>query len=257
MSTVSLAHAIDGPPEGTPLLLGGSLGTDLSMWEPQVPELSELLRVIRFDQRGHGGSPAPPGPYTIDQLGADVLALLDALEIERADYAGLSIGGMIGLWLAINAPERIGRLVIICSSAKVDGAAFAQRAAAVLAAGSPEVVADAVVGRWFTEPFAREQPALIAHMRAMIAGTPAAGYAGCCEAIAAMDLRAGLPSISAPTLVIGASGDPSLPAEVHSAPIAAAIPGALYEVVGPAAHLASIECADVINRLILEYLGAV
>ena len=257
MSTVSLAYAIDGPPGGAPLLLGGSLGTNLSMWEPQIPALSRLLRVIRFDQRGHGRSPAPPGPYTIAELGSDVLALLDALELERADYTGLSIGGMIGLWLAINAPERIGRLVIICSSAKVDGAAFAQRAAVVLAAGSPEVVADAVVARWFTESFALEQPELVADMRAMIAGTPAAGYAGCCEAIAAMDLRAGLPGISAPTLVIGAGQDPSLPAQSHSAPIAAAIPGARYELVQPAAHLASIERADVVNRLILEHVGPV
>ena len=254
MSTVARHHRIDGPADRPPLLLGGSLGTNLSMWEPQLPALAGFRRVIAFDQRGHGRSPAPPGPYSIDDLGGDVLALLDALAIERADYAGLSIGGMIGLWLAINAPERIGRLVIICSSAKVDGSGFRERAATVLAAGSPAIVADAVLARWFTEPFARRHPELIARMRGMIAATPAAGYAGCCEAIAAMDLRPGLPAIGAPTLVIGAGQDPSLPAAAHSAVIAAAIPGARYEVVEPAAHIASVEASETVNALILEHL---
>jgi 3-oxoadipate enol-lactonase len=254
VSAVALNQRIDGSAGGTPLLLGGSLGTNLSMWEPQRSALAAGRRVIAFDQRGHGASPAPPGPYSLEDLGGDVIELLDSLEIERADYAGLSIGGMIGLWLAINAPGRVGRLVIICSSAHVDGLAFRERAAMVLAAGSPEVVAGAVLARWFTEPFARDHPDLIARMRAIIAATPAAGYAGCCEAIAAMDLRAGLPTITALTLVIGAGQDPSLPAAQHSAVIAAAIPGARYEIVEPAAHLASIERADAVNSLILDHL---
>jgi 3-oxoadipate enol-lactonase len=256
MSAVDLHHVLDGPADGAPVLVGGSLGTNLSMWEPQVPALTQYLRVIRFDHRGHGRSPAPPGPYTIDELGADVLELLDALGIARADYVGLSIGGMIGLWLAINAPARIGRIVIICSSAKADGAVFAQRAATVRAAGSPAVVADAVVARWFTPGFARDNPQLVEDMRSMIAATPAEGYAGCCEAIAAMDLRAGLPAIAAPALVIAAAQDPSLPAAEHAEPAARAIPGARYELLDPAAHIASIEQADAVNALILEHLGA-
>ncbi len=256
MSTVALNHEVSGPAGAPPLLLGGSLGTNLSMWEPQLQVLSASRRVIRFDQRGHGGSPAPPGPYSLAELGGDVLALLDALAIERADYAGLSIGGMIGLWLAINAPDRVGRTVIMCSSAKVDGAPFSSRAATVLEAGSPAVVADAVVERWFTPPFAAANPEIVARMRAMIAATPAAGYAGCCEALAAMDLRPGLALITAPTLVIAGADDPSLPAAAHSRPIARQVPGARYELVGPAAHLASIEQADAVNALILDHLGA-
>jgi 3-oxoadipate enol-lactonase len=256
VSAVALNYRVEGPPDGPPLLLGGSLGTNLSMWEPQLPALAADRRVIAFDQRGHGGSPAPTGPYSLDDLGGDVVALLDSLQVERADYAGLSIGGMIGLWLAINAPERVGRLVIMCSSAHVDGAAFRERAATVLAAGSPAVVAVAVVARWFTEPFARDHPDLIERMRAMISATPAAGYAGCCEAIAAMDLRGGLTSIGAPALVIGAGQDPSLPAAEHSAVIAAAIPGARYEIVEPAAHIASIERAETVNALIIDHLDA-
>lgn len=256
MSAVALNHRTVGPADGPPLLLGGSLGTNLSMWEPQLPALAAARRVIAFDQRGHGASPAPAGPYAIDDLGGDVIALLDTLQLERADYAGISIGGMIGLWLAINAPERVGRIAIICSSAHVDGAAFRDRAATVLAAGSPAVVAEAVVARWFTEPFAGSHPALVERMVAMVSETPAAGYAGCCEAIAAMDQRAGLATITAPTLVIGAAQDPSLPAAEHSAVIASGVPGARYELVDQAAHIATIERAAEVNALMLDHLGA-
>lgn len=255
MSTVALNHRIDGEAGASPLLLGCSLGTNLSMWEPQLEALTAVRRVIRFDPRGHGGSPSPSSPYSIDELGGDVLALLDRLGIERADYAGLSIGGMIGLWLAANAPDRIGRVIIMCSSAKLDGAAFRARAATVLEAGSPAVIADAVVERWFTPGFAQTHPSLIDRMRAMIRATPAAGYAGCCDAIAAMDLRDRLPSITAATLVIGATDDQALPAEQHSEPIASAIPGARYELVGPAAHIATIEQADAVNALVTDHLS--
>jgi 3-oxoadipate enol-lactonase len=254
MTSVALHHRIDGDEQAPAVLLGGSLGTNLSMWEPQLQALTGIRRVIRFDTRGHGGSPAPTGPYSIDELGGDALALLDRLGIERTDYCGLSIGGMIGLWLAVHAPERIGRIVILCSSAKVDGAAFTARAATVREAGTPAVVADAVVERWFTPAYAVRHPALIDRMRAMIAATPAAGYAGCCEAIAGMDLRAGLPTIAAATLVIGGADDPALPAADHSEPVARAIPGARYELVGPAAHIASIEQAEAVNALIVDHL---
>ena len=244
----------DGPDDGPPVLLGGSLGTDLSMWDPQVPALSVNRRLIRFDHRGHGSSPAPPGPYTIDELGGDVVALLDSLEIEQADYVGLSIGGMIGLWLAINAPERIRRLVTVCTTAKADAAAYRERAAVVTTAGSPSGVAPAVVERWFTPAYARANPALIERMRAMISATPAAGYAGCCEAIASMDLTAGLSRIVAPTLVIAAAQDPALPPSQHGELVARAIPGARYELLDGAAHLATVEQSAAANRLILDHL---
>jgi 3-oxoadipate enol-lactonase/4-carboxymuconolactone decarboxylase len=254
VTAVTLHYRIDGPPGAPPLLLGGSLGTNLSMWEPQLEALTQSHRVIRFDTRGHGESPATPGPYTLDQLGRDVQDLMIELAISRADYVGLSIGGMIGLWLAINQPRQIRRLVVICSSAKVDGDAFRARAATVLEAGTPAVVADAVIERWFTPAFARENPAVLERMRAMIAATPAAGYAGCCEAIAAMDLRDRLHTIIAPTLVIGGAQDPALPAAEHSAPLARAIPDARYELLDPAAHIASVERAQEVNELILSHL---
>ena len=145
-----LHHEMTGDPGAPVLLLGGSLGTTLEMWDAQLP-LAERLRLVRFDQRGHGGSPVPPAPYEIADLGRDVLALMDALGIERASYCGVSIGGMVGLWLGANAPERLERLVVICTAAHLPPAsAWRERAAAVLEAGSTEVLADTVVERGLT-----------------------------------------------------------------------------------------------------------
>jgi 3-oxoadipate enol-lactonase len=253
---VDLNCVAAGPEDAPVLLMGGSLGSTLQMWDPVLPALSARHRVIPFDQRGHGGSPVPGGPYTIDDLGEDVLAMMDRLGLARASYCGLSIGGMIGIWLAINAPARIERLVLICTSAYLPPAeGWRERAATVRAAASAEPVADAVLGRWFTAPFAVAHPDLIARMRAMICSIPAEGYAGCCDAIAAMDLRAGLPQIAAPTLVIAGAQDPSIPPR-HGAEIAAAIPGARLECLDPAAHLASVERPEEVSRLIAEHLSA-
>jgi 3-oxoadipate enol-lactonase len=254
VSAVALHHRLEGPEDGLPLLLGGSLGTTLDMWQPQVRALSSRLRMIPFDHRGHGGSPVPPGPYSIEELGRDVLALLDRLELGRASYCGLSIGGMVGIWLAASAPERIERLVLICTAAYLPPASnWAERAAAVRAADTPEVVADTVVERWFTPAFAAACPEAVARHRAMIAATPAEGYAACCEAIAAMDLRSALARIAAPTLVVAGAQDPSTPPE-YGREIAAGIAGARFELLDPCAHLANVERADEVNRLLEQHL---
>ena len=248
-----LNHEIAGAVDAPILLLGGSLGTTLAMWERQLP-LAERLRLVRLDHRGHGGSHVPPGPYEIADLGRDVLALMDSLGIERASYCGTSIGGMVGIWLGANAPERILRLVLACTSAHMPPAsAWRERAAAVLEAGSPAVVADAVVERWLTPGYAAEHPGVRAELRAMLAATDAEGYAACCGAIERMDLREQLPRVTAPALVISGSDDPATPLE-HQRLIAAAIPGARHEIVGPAAHMAAVERHEAFNRLILEHL---
>ena len=161
--------------------MGGSLGTTMAMWEPQLPGLAATHRVLRFEHRGHGGSPVPNGPYSIDALGQDVLAMMDRLGLQRASYCGLSIGGMVGQWLAINAPERIEQLILICTSAYLPPAeGWHDRAATVRAAGTPEAVADAVLTRWFTPSFA-ESPSRRAGalpgddlVRSRPKGTPAA-----------------------------------------------------------------------------------
>jgi 3-oxoadipate enol-lactonase len=255
MIPVDLNCSSSGPHDAPVLLLGGSLGTTLDMWEPQVPELSGTHRVIRFEHRGHGGSPVPRGPYTIDELGADVLTMLDRLDLPRVSYCGLSIGGMVGQWLAINAPARIDRLILLCTAPRLPPAStWQERAATVRAAGTSEVVADAVIGRWFTAAYTASHPDIVARYRAMISGIDPEGYAGCCEAIATMDLRAGLPGITAPTLVVAGRQDPSIPPE-HGEAIAAAIPGARLEILDPGAHLASVERAHAVTALIAEHLA--
>ena len=255
MSAPLLNHTIVGPPDAPVLLLGGSLGTNLSMWEPQLAALGRTHRVIAFDQRGHGGSPVPPTPYAMADLGADVVALLDHLGIRRASYAGLSIGGMAGIWLGANAADRLERLVLMCTSAYAPPASqWLERASLVRAAGTTETIADAVVERWFTPGWSAAHADAIAAHRAMIVATDPEGYAGCCEAIADLDLRDALPHVSVPTLVIGALEDLALPPE-HQRLIADAVPEARLELIEDAAHIASAQQPDTINRLIEEHLA--
>jgi 3-oxoadipate enol-lactonase len=254
MTTVDLHHEIEGPPGAAPVILSGSLGTTLAMWGPQRQALRGRTRLISVDLRGHGGSPAPPGPYSIADLGGDALALMDRLGVERVSWCGLSLGGMVGQWLAINAPRRIDRLILISTSAHLPPPEnWLARAATVRAAGACEPVADTVLGRWFTEPYAREHPETIAGVRRMIVATSAEGYAGCCEAISELDLRGGLQAIAAPTLVVAGRQDPSTLLE-HMEAIAAAIPGARLEVLDPGAHLLSVERAAEVTELIGSHL---
>jgi len=249
----ALHHESTGPDGARVLLLAGSLGTDLSMWDGQLP-LASRWRVVRFDHRGHGRSPTPPGPYTIADLGRDVLELMDALGLERASFGGLSLGGMVGMWLAANAPERIDRLVLLCTAAWLPtAAAYADRAVAIRTAGSTAPIADAVLNRWLTSPFATAHPDIRSRLRAMLVATEAEGYAACCEAIAAMDLRNQLARIPAPTLVLSGADDPATPVELQAA-IAAAVPGARHEVIPSAAHLAAVEQPERVNQLIGEHL---
>lgn len=249
----ALHHEISGPDDGPVVLMGGSLGTPLAMWDRQLP-LGDELRFVRFDHRGHGRSPQPPGDWEIEDLGRDVLELMDALGLARAHYCGLSLGGMVGMWLGANAPERIDRLVLLCTSAHMPPPSlWRERIETVLAAGSVEPLADATIARWLTREFADANPCVRDWVRAMLVATPAAGYAACCGAIERMDLRPALPSIAAPALVVSGAGDPSTPPE-HQALIADAIPDARHVVVESAAHLAAVERPDQINRLILEHL---
>lgn len=249
-----LHHQVDGEDSARPLLLLGSLGTTLAMWEPQVRALAGQLRLIRLDLRGHGDSPVPKGPYSIEGLGRDVLATMDRLGLDCASCCGLSIGGMVGMWLAASAPERIERLILICTSARVGGSVYAERAAAVRAAGTPEIVADEVLARWFTPLWAEANGALVARFRAMISGIPAEGYASCCEAVAAADLREELPRISAPTLVVAGAEDSATP-PAHGEAIADAVPGAGMVVLDQTAHLASVQRPGAVTELIVDHLA--
>lgn len=250
-----LAHRFDGP-EGAPVLvLSSSLGTTAAMWDALVPDLAASHRVLRYDHRGHGDSEVPPGPYSVEDLGRDVLALLDQHGIERASFCGLSLGGMVGLWLAASAPQRVERLALLCTSAHLDPpAAWDERIAAVERDGVG-VVADAVVSRWFTEELAAREPEAVARWREGLAATPRQGYAACCAAIRDFDLRGRLADVAAPTLVLGALGDRATPVE-HQAVLAAGIPGAQLTVLGDAAHLAAVERPREVAAALLDHLGA-
>ena len=256
--SVPLHHVVDGPADAPPLVLGNSLGTDASIWDPLVAQLdADRFRIVRFDHRGQGVSDVPHGPYTISDLGEDVVALLDELEIAATSYCGMSVGGMVGLWLAANAPERIERLVVCNSSASPGNPeAWLERAATVEAAASTAPVADAVVGRWLTESFQAEHPEVLAELKAMLVRSPPDGYAALCTMLAELDLRADLERVRAPTLVIGGAQDASLPPLEQAVPIARGIPGARFELLDPAAHVPMAERPDAVAALILEHLEA-
>lgn len=249
--TISPHYQVDGPARGQTVVLSGSLGSDLRMWQPQVaPLVSAGYRVVRVDHRGHGGSPAPAGPYTMDDLGNDFVALLDRLGEERVHWVGLSLGGMVGMWLGSHAPDRIAGLTLCCTSAGLPPEPWAERARLVRAKGT-DAVADAVVSRWVTPAFAAANQELVSWLRAMIVDTSDEGYASCCTAIETMDLAGTPASISSPTLVIAGEQDPATPPE-HGRRIADEIPGARLEVIAPAAHLANVEQPERISRLIIE-----
>ncbi|MFI9644132.1 3-oxoadipate enol-lactonase [Micromonospora sp. NPDC051925] len=250
--TSRLHLTVDGPAAAPALLLGSSLGTAAAMWEPQVPVLAERFRVIRYDHLGHGRSAVPAGPYTLDLLGRELLRTLDDLGVPWVHYAGLSLGGMVGMWLAAHAPDRVRRLALLCTSASLGPPEqWRERAATVRAAGLPGI-ADAVVARWFTPAFAATRPEVVAAHRAMLTATAPAGYAACCEAIAAMDLRPDLGRIGTPTLVVAGADDPATPV-AHAREIVGRIPGARLVVVGAAAHLANVEQPEQVCRLLREH----
>jgi 3-oxoadipate enol-lactonase len=249
---IGLHHQIDGP-EGAPVLvLSNSLGTTLEMWRDQAPALGKRFRLVRYDHRGHGGSPVPPGPYTLDDLGRDVLALLDSLGAERFSFCGLSVGGMVGMWLASDAPERVERLALCCTAPRFDSDTYDARARKVRAEGVGPI-ADAVLERWFTPEFRATRPETVQWARSMLRGTPAEGYAGCCEAVRDADLTNRLKDIRAATLVIAGAEDPVATVDGAES-IRDSIPEARLVVIEGAAHLANVEQPEAVTQAILYHL---
>jgi 3-oxoadipate enol-lactonase len=247
-------HAIvDGPADHPVLILGTSLGTTCALWEPLVPALANHFRVVRYDHLGHGGSAVPEGPYTIERLGRATLGLLDRLGLGTVSYAGLSLGGMVGMWLAINAPERIDRLALLCTAARLPAEPWQDRVAAVRLGGL-RAIADPVLARWFTPGWAASHPDVVQAFRAGLESTPQDGYVGCCEAIAAMDLRPELPGIAAPSVVIGGAQDAAIPVD-YQVEIAEAMPGARLVVVDGAAHLAPVEQTEIVTATLVDHLS--
>lgn len=255
MSACPLNHVVEGPAGAPAVVLLNSLGADLRMWEPQAAALRGDFRVVRSDSRGHGDSPVPPGPYALGDLGGDVVALLDRLEIGRASVCGVSLGGATALWLAAERPERVERLAVCFSSAHFGNpASWSERAELVRARGSG-AVAEAVANRWLTPGGLAARPQLAAWMRAMIAATPAEGYAACCDLVGRIDLCDALTRVAAPTLVLSGGEDPATPPE-HGRAIAAGISGARFEEVEGAAHLGNLERPAAVSRLLRDHLAA-
>jgi 3-oxoadipate enol-lactonase len=249
-----LHHRLDGPEDAPVLVLSNSLGTRHTMWDVQAPALVERFRLLRYDTRGHGQSDVPEGPYAIADLGQDVLALLDELGIERFSFCGLSIGGMTGIWLGINAPERVERLVLSSTAAHFPPADMWTERADTARSEGVAALADGALERWFTAGFFERHPEEIDRFRQMLDTTPGEGYASCCEAIRDMDPRDGLGGIRAPTLVIAGDEDPSTPPE-KAEEIVAAVPGATLLLLEPARHIANVEQPRAFTEALLGHLA--
>lgn len=239
-SPVVVHHEEDGRPDAPPLLLSHPLGADRRIWQPLITPLARSFRVITYDQRGHGASPSPSGPYSIDQLGSDALALLDRLGLERVSFAGVSLGGMVGLWLAAHAPERFERLVVCSASAWLGDASVWIDRAAIVRDNGTVAIAEGTVHRWVGPHFAEHHPDLIDRLIARFVGTTDEGYAASCEALGAMDLRADLSRILTPTLVLAGADDAAIPVD-HARYLAANISTADLTILEDAGHFAPLE----------------
>jgi 3-oxoadipate enol-lactonase len=242
-----------GPERAPVLMLSNSLGTKLQMWDPQIAAFTKHFRVLRYDRRGHGKSGVTPGPYTMDRLARDALAVLDALGIDSVHWCGLSMGGMEGMWLGANAPGRIARLILSNTSAYyADKSLWNDRIKAIRTNGLAPLT-DRVLGLWFTEAFRARAPQDVARLAAMLTATPVEGYIGCCEAIRDMDHRDLLPRIAAPTLVIAGRQD-------QATPLAAAelikehVPGATLTILD-AAHISNVEQPTQYTDTVLRFLA--
>jgi len=252
--TVDVHYELTGPADGTPVVLSSSLGSDVRMWDPQVEPLAAAgFRVIRYDHRGHGKSPAPAGPYSLAELGSDALALLDRLGLRRVSWVGLSLGGMVGMWLAENSPDRLERLVLCCTSASLGPASMWQERASVARTSGMAALAEPVVSRWVTPAFAESHPATVTWLQEMVASHSPEGYASCCTAIEQMSIVDALPTITVPTLVIAGAEDPATPPD-HGQRIADAVPDARLAVVPEAAHLGNIQQPATFTGLIIDHL---
>lgn len=244
-------YRFDGPEDAPLLVLSNSLGTDHTMWGAQIPAFTARLRILRYDTRGHGASAAPPGPYTMAQIGKDILDLYDALGVTRAHFCGLSLGGMAGMWLAAHAPERLDRLALCNTTALMGPPENWNARIAAIRAGGMTAVASTVIARGFSAPYLAQDPPAVAAFRGTFERMPTDGYIACCEAIRDMDQRPLLGRIAAPTLVIaGALDQAATPGDGHF--LASAIPDARY-VELEAAHLSNIEAAAAFNTAALAF----
>ncbi len=251
---VALYYELEGEATSPVLLFSNSLGANLNMWEAQRDAFDDRFRILRYDSRGHGRSEVPTGPYSIERLARDVSALLDGLSAENVTFCGISLGGMVGMWLGANQPERFDRLVLCNTSAHMPPPKNWTERANLARNGKLNEIVEPVIERWFTAPFRERRPEVVERIRTQFLVTPSEGYAGSCEAIGSMDQRETIGSIRVPTLVIAGEKDPATPPE-QGRFIAERIPGALYHEISDAAHLSNIEQGDRFNSALGDFLA--
>jgi 3-oxoadipate enol-lactonase len=246
---------VTGPAEAPVLMLSSSLGTTKHMWDPQMPAFTKDYRVVRYDRRGHGKSGVPKGPYSMEMLARDAIAIMDALKLDKINWLGLSMGGMEGMWLGAHAGNRIDKLILSNTTTHYpDKSMWHTRMDGVSKAGSVAGIADMVINAWLTKDFQDAQPDTTARMKEMMISTPVEGYLACCAAVRDMDHREILKDIKAPTLIIAGAKDPAT--NVAAAEfIRDRIPGSKLAIV-EAAHIANVEVPDEYARAVLDFLGS-
>ena len=253
VNNTRLFYRLEGRNDLPTLVLSHSLGCDHSMWAPQMPDLLDHFQVLRYDTRGHGASDVPAGDSTLDQLGQDVLGLADKMGTQKFAFCGLSMGGAVGQWLAINAPQRLTRLVLANTSAKFGTPDLWDARRKAVLEGGMQAIVDAVMQRFFSPE--KQADMWAQSTRAVLLGTDPKGYAACCAALRDADHRAAISKISVPTLVIGSDKDPSTPWEAHGAVLACDIPGA-KAVRLQTAHLSNLEQPRAFTAALLDFLVA-
>lgn len=256
--TFTLNARIEGPADAPWLILSHGVATNLSMWDGVVPALSRHYRVLRYDTRGHGSSPATPGDYTLGQLAGDVIALMDAQKIDSAHFCGLSLGGMTGLGLALDHADRFRSIVVADARAAAVPAyreAWAQRAAAARAGGI-ETLVEPSVSRWFPDAFRASHPDEIARVEAMVRATSVDGYCGCAAALAGLDYESRLGDIRLPVLYLVGAEDQGAPPAVMRA-MQQATPQSRYVEIPNAGHLSAVDQPDAFARAVLDFVGSI
>ena len=255
---IGVNYTLDGPTGAPVVTLSHSLASDLSMWDPQMKALTATYRVLRYDTRGHGGTDAPAGAYTLEQLAEDAQALLGVLGITRTHWIGLSMGGMIGQTLALSSPGLFRSLALCDTSSRVPAEArpvWQERIKTAETQGMEPLV-EPTIGRWFTAPFREQRHDVVDPVRTRIRTTDPRGYAGCCHAIAALDLTDRLPAIKLPTMIIVGEEDQGTPVAASQA-IQARIAGSQLEIIKSAAHLSNLEQPEAFTRIITSFLSRV
>jgi 3-oxoadipate enol-lactonase len=247
-----LRYEISGRSDRPALLFSNSLGTTHELWRPQAEAVSSAFRIVRYDTRGHGESDAPAGPYSIEMLGLDAVAILDAAQVDRAHVCGLSLGGLTAMWLGVYAPERVRSIVLASTAARIGNSMmWEERIVQVLGAGVRSI-ADAAMGRWFTAGYRAQHPEVVAVYHEMLRNTSATGYAACCEALRDADLRAAIGKIRVPALIIAGHHDPVTPPS-DAEDMRARIPNSRVSLL-EAAHIANVEQAEAFDDLLIEFI---